>query len=55
MNFRNFISVFLFALLASAAWTPLATAQEDPIYVDTFRNEFINWATPHSIPKCFAA
>jgi len=47
MSFRTIITMFLMALLTSTVLAPSALAQDDPIIVDTFRNEFINWATTH--------
>ncbi len=47
MSYRMIIPMFLLALLISPVLTSLSMAQDDPILVETFRNEFINWATTH--------
>ena len=40
---RILLLVLVIAILA----LPGLAAAQDPIYVQTFRNEFVNWATPH--------
>ncbi len=53
MSYRMIITMFLMALLISPVLTPLSLAQDDPILVETFRNEFINWATTHEADFTF--
>jgi len=55
MNFRIVTTMFLFVLLTATVLSPFAVAQDDPIFVDTFRNEFINWATTHQADFTFPA
>jgi hypothetical protein len=47
MDHRNRLPLIIAVLLILVSLVSLAVAQDDPIIVDTFRSEFINWATAH--------